>query len=120
MNTYIAFLRGINISGQKKIIMKDFISLLESKELQNVSYYLQSGNIIFETDIRKDKAKKNQIEKIITNHYGFKVPVLIKEKKDLLDILNKNPYFEKDMKHMYFTLLYKMPNNEIIQKHTFC
>lgn len=87
MNTYIAFLRGINISGQKKIIMKDFISLLESKELQNVSYYLQSGNIIFETDIRKDKAK-NQIEKIITNHYGFKVPVLIKEKKDLLDILN--------------------------------
>lgn len=45
---YIALLRGINISGKNKISMSELKKLLEENNYQNVSTYLNSGNIIFE------------------------------------------------------------------------
>ena len=48
MKTYIAILRGINVSGKNKIRMKDLAEVLIRSELRNVKTYIQSGNIIFE------------------------------------------------------------------------
>ena len=47
---YIALLRGINVSGHKKILMTDLRELLHNKGLNNVQTYIQSGNVIFESD----------------------------------------------------------------------
>lgn len=57
---YIALLREINISGKNQIAMSDL-----KKEFVNLSYkevitYLNSGNVIFESDIDD----KNVIKKI--------------------------------------------------------
>ena len=48
---YIALLRGINISGKNKISMSELKLELEKNNYQNVSTYLNSGNVIFESDI---------------------------------------------------------------------
>ena len=48
---YIALLRGINISGKNKISMSEFKLELEKNKYQNVFTYLNSGNVIFESDI---------------------------------------------------------------------
>ena len=48
---YIALLRGINISGKDKISMSELKLELEKNNYQNVSTYLNSGNVIFESDI---------------------------------------------------------------------
>lgn len=50
MNTFIALLRGINISGQKIIKMADLRAILSASGLQNVTTYIQSGNVLFESD----------------------------------------------------------------------
>ena len=47
MNKYIAFLRGINISGKNKIDMSDLKSEFENAGFTNVSTYLNSGNVLF-------------------------------------------------------------------------
>jgi len=47
---YIALLRGINISGKNKISMGELKSELD-KKYKNVSTYLNSGNVIFESEI---------------------------------------------------------------------
>lgn len=44
---YIALLRGINISGQNKISMSELKRALEENGYENVSTYLNSGNVIF-------------------------------------------------------------------------
>ena len=46
---YIALLRGINISGKNKISMSELKLELEKNKYQNVSTYLNSGNVIFAT-----------------------------------------------------------------------
>ena len=47
MKTYISMLRGINVSGQKKIRMADLKNLYESLGLVEVQTYVQSGNVVF-------------------------------------------------------------------------
>ena len=50
MPTYIALLRGINVSGQKIIKMADLKDLLASLPLNGIRTYIQSGNVVFEAE----------------------------------------------------------------------
>ena len=43
---YVSILRGINVSGQKKIKMEYLKSLYESLGFQKVLVYIQSGKMI--------------------------------------------------------------------------
>lgn len=52
MKTFISILRGINVSGQKKILMADLKSLYESIKLKGIVTYIQSGNVIFNSNER--------------------------------------------------------------------
>ncbi|MDX1811735.1 MAG: DUF1697 domain-containing protein [Gammaproteobacteria bacterium] len=91
---YISILRGINVSGQKKIKMADLKSLYEKSGFNQVRTYIQSGNVLFESKI-KDKADIRQtLETVIENHYGFKVPVDVRTKKDFQAIVKACPYEE--------------------------
>ena len=49
---YIILLRGINISGKNKIAMSELKELLE-KKYANVVTYLNSGNVILDSDKEK-------------------------------------------------------------------
>ncbi len=50
MRTYIAPLRRINVSGQKKIKMPHLREILENIGFKDVNTYIQSGNMVFKTD----------------------------------------------------------------------
>lgn len=50
MQTFISILRGINVSGQKKILMTELKALYESLKLKEVITYIQSGNVIFKSN----------------------------------------------------------------------
>lgn len=114
MNRYIALLRGVNVSGQKKIVMAELRAQLLNKGLINVKTYIQSGNVIFDTP-EKNKAKLEiQINKVINNHFGFEVPVLIKTPKELRQIFDDCPFPEEKKKNSYFALLYSKPDEEDI------
>lgn len=44
----IALLRGINVVGNRKLPMKDLVSLLQRAGFGSVRTYIQSGNVVFE------------------------------------------------------------------------
>ncbi len=94
---FLAILRGINVSGQKKIIMAELKSLFESLEFENVKTYIQSGNVIFESEIRNITELKKQIENAIEKEYDFHVTVLIRTEEDILKLISCNPYNPVDL-----------------------
>jgi uncharacterized protein (DUF1697 family) len=49
LQTYISMLRGINVAGHKTIKMAELKALYESLRLTNVTTYIQSGNVIFQS-----------------------------------------------------------------------
>ena len=47
---YVALLRAINVGGRNLIRMADVRACLEARKYERVSTYIQSGNVLFDTD----------------------------------------------------------------------
>jgi len=91
---YISILRGINVSGQKKIKMADLKSLYENEGLEDVVTYIQSGNVLFDSKNKTIEEIKSRIECAIREKYGFDVPIDIRTKEEYQEIINSYPYEE--------------------------
>lgn len=92
MNTYIALLRGINVSGQKLIKMELLRKTLTELDFSHISTYIQSGNILFRSAISDSKKLEKQIHDLIERHFGFDVPVIVVTPGQLQSVIQKNPY----------------------------
>lgn len=114
MNFFIAFLRGINVSGQKKIKMADLRKSLTDSGFLEVQTYIQSGNIVLKntsTDVREIEAKINMV---ILRDFGFDVPVVVKRPSEIKEILRQNPFTGvAEEKNQCFTLLHSKPPEEL-------
>ena len=99
MNTYIALLRGINVSGHKIIKMETLRLVLAELGFQNISTYIQSGNVIFESDNENAAALEHQISHKIFEHFGFDVPVRITTLEELNRIVAENPFIKENLEN---------------------
>lgn len=116
MNTYVAVLRGINVSGQRIIAMKDLKSLFQKAGYENVMTYIQSGNIVFGSAEKNTKKIEKNIGDMIRDFYNFEVPVLVLSEEEMTKIYTNNPYVEKkkDIMKLHVTLLEKIPESKLI------
>lgn len=119
MNTYISLLRGINVSGQKKIKMEDLKNLYEKIGFQNVQTYIQSGNVIFASASEDTLELANLITKAIFEVYSFEVPVLILKPTELADVLAKNPFQDEENQRLYYIFLLTEPTQTQLEKLEF-
>ena len=120
MTTYISILRGINVSGHKKILMTDLRALYEKLGFKNVRSYIQSGNVIFDyAGDESNLAIAEMIEHSIEKEYKFQVPVLVKHPADLIRTIEKNPFAEElgeDLSRVAVTFLESQPSSENLIK----
>jgi len=119
METYFAFLRGINVSGQKMIKMEDLAKTLTELHFSNIRTYIQSGNIIFQHDKTELLLLAEKIAGKISEHFGFEVPVVIRTFAELDDLSKKNPFLlmgNKDVSKLHVTLLAEEPDPEKVIK----
>lgn len=119
MKTYISILRGINVSGQKKVLMTDLKALYESLGLEEVTTYIQSGNVIFKTDEKlsnQDITKK--IEKAILEKYNFDVPVIIRSIEEIKNLISANPFLKErdiNVEKLHVTFLADAPGKASLE-----
>lgn len=107
---YIALLRGINISGKNKVSMNELKLVLEKNKYQNVSTYLNSGNVIFENNIDNKEYIMKDICKIIKDKFNLEIPVFVMTQSELEDILNNSPeWWGTDNKEIYDNLIFIIP-----------
>ncbi|HKK12766.1 MAG TPA: DUF1697 domain-containing protein [Flavobacteriaceae bacterium] len=114
--THIALLRGINVSGQKKIPMVELRKLLTDSGFDNVKTYIQSGNVIFRSSQEKRAVLENTIQKAIKLHFGFEVPVLVRTETEIQNILEACPFPEEKKTNGYFTLLHSAPDKSLVEE----
>lgn len=124
METHIALLRGINVSGQKKIIMADLKVLFEQLGFHNIITYIQSGNVVFKSNKMVHYDLEEKIKQGISETFGFEVPVLVLTKKALEKITETNPFIneqEIEREKIYYVLLKESPDQLLanaLQKET--
>ncbi|MFJ8517583.1 DUF1697 domain-containing protein [Lysinibacillus xylanilyticus] len=94
MTIYIAFLRGINVGGHNKIIMAELRSSLEQLGLHNVKTYIQSGNILFESN-EAEELLQTRIHDKIKEDFGVSSVVVIRTAEELQQIVSQSPFSDQ-------------------------
>jgi uncharacterized protein (DUF1697 family) len=114
--TYVCFLRGINVSGKNMIKMKDLTALFKKLNFSDISSYLQSGNVVFRTDKGlSDKIIRDMIKKGIADGFEMDVPVLIKSAEEFSDMFRRNPFLSEKViegDKLHVTMLDSVPDKE--------
>ncbi|MCK0134321.1 DUF1697 domain-containing protein [Arenibacter sp. S6351L] len=117
MTKYIVLLRGINVSGKKKIKMSQLEAMLESLGFSEVSTYIQSGNIVLKSNVASPIKVSQIIKEGIYTTFGFDVPVLAKTFIEWKEIIAQSPFEEHndlETKKWYYVLLQETPCKELI------
>jgi uncharacterized protein (DUF1697 family) len=92
MQTYISFLRGINMGGNKKVSIQDLKKIYESLGFNEVKTFGLSGNVIFKSKEEKPSTLAGKIERKLKEVLGFEIVVLIRTKEELEKIIKANPF----------------------------
>lgn len=101
---YIAFLRGINVGGNRIIPMQELKKLFEDLGFIEVETYIQSGNVVFSSE----KVKLEILTNGIKERFSFDIIVIVKTARELEKIIENNPFPESDK--LGFMLLSKKPD----------
>lgn len=106
--TYLALLRGINVGGKNMIKMADLRECLSGAGFSNVCTYIQSGNVIFESDERDSKALARAIEQAIDASFKCTVGTVVIAKPTWRTLVSNAPSdwgVDKSWKHNILVLL---------------
>jgi uncharacterized protein (DUF1697 family) len=108
MTTYIALLRGINVSGHNKIKMVALKQSFIQLGFNEVVTYIQSGNIIFQTKENDGLKIEQQIITQINKDFGHTIKALVLSKKQLNTVFVSNLFLKRktiDIKTLYVAIL---------------
>jgi uncharacterized protein (DUF1697 family) len=91
LTTYVALLRGINVGGHAVVSMKELKACFEELGFQDVSTYINSGNIIFKDSRKNIPELVQRIESGIKAHRKMDIRVVVKSRNEIAAICGKIP-----------------------------
>ena len=86
-----AFLKGVNVGGNRKIDMQGLRVAISGAGGENVRTYLQSGNAVFTSNAKDLTGLADRIEEAIRAEYGFTSKVILRDAKRLEAAMNADP-----------------------------
>lgn len=91
MRKYLALLRGINISGRNKIAMPVLREAFERKGFTAVKTYINSGNVLFSSDIQDQQKLIEICEALVMENFDLNIPVVVIALDELAEAITHAP-----------------------------
>ena len=100
MEKYIIFFRGVNVGGKNLLPMKELVALLQKTVFEEVSSYIQSGNVV----VQNSTNPADVINKVVLDNFGFSPELFVLNEAQFNSAMENNPYqtFEGKFVHFYF------------------
>lgn len=95
MIEYLALLRAVNVGGKNKVTMSILKQEMQTKGFQNVITYINSGNILFDSEFSKEH-NTDILRSIIKDSFNLDIDVIIVSTKDLEESLSFVPVWWHD------------------------
>lgn len=121
MPVYIAFLRGINVGGKNVIKVADLKRTFESLGLNRVQTYIQSGNVLFESN-EEEEPLHDRIERNLEALLHIPITVILRTAGELELPVKNLPFSEEEISRaesaaagvesLYVALLERSPSQE--------
>ncbi len=91
MDTWVALLRGVNVSGVNRLPMAGFRDMLAGLGLVSPKTYVQSGNVVFRSGLTA-AALSDRIADGVLAGFGFRPPVFVLSQAQFQAALTANPF----------------------------
>ena len=103
---YIALLRGINVGGNTMIKMDELKAVFSELGFENVTSYINSGNLAFDTKKTAETKLIDKIENAVEAEFGKRVHVMVREQSDIARVLKNNPFDGQYESHKHMHVLF--------------
>jgi uncharacterized protein (DUF1697 family) len=80
---YVALLRGINVGGKSLVRMADLKVCVEELGYDDVSTFIASGNVLFESPERSGAKLETVIEPALERRFGLPIAVVVRSRGEL-------------------------------------
>lgn len=114
MPKYIAFLRAINVGGTTIIKMSDLKKTFESFQLENVQTYIQTGNVIFESE-EDPSTLEERIEQELEKASGKRIQLFVRTIREVVAIARDCPFHPQDGQTVHVAILDRKPERKSIE-----
>ncbi len=88
---YVALLRGINL-GKRRVKMDELRAHFETLNFTNVSTFIASGNVLFESRDRDDLKLAVKIERHLLASLGYEVDTFVRSTAEIAAIALAQPF----------------------------
>jgi uncharacterized protein (DUF1697 family) len=111
MTRYVALLRGINVGGKNLIKMPALKAFFEQNGFENVSTYIQSGNVLFDAADTRSVELTRRIEKMLADAFAYVPTVVVRNRKQMRAIVDGAPkgFGSQPAKYRYDIIFLKEP-----------
>src|SRR5215472_10515978 len=106
LKTWIALLRGINVVGRRKLLMKDLTAIFARAGFSSVRTYIQSGNVVFGSARGSARTLAGKIGELILKKSGFRPHVIVLSVAELARAVRGNPFPQADADHKALHLFF--------------
>ena len=93
---YAALFRGINVGGKNVVKMDDLKQLLLDLGLLKIRTYIQSGNVIFETN-SDETCLRDTIHASFAERFGFECDVMIRDINEIGVLVDRLPFSAEEI-----------------------
>lgn len=101
---YVAWLRAINVGGNRMVKMDDLKKIFARLKFDNVRTLINSGNVVFGGPKQPEAALRTLIETTLEKKLGFDVTTLVRTSEELKALVAFDPF--KDVQADENTRLY--------------
>jgi uncharacterized protein (DUF1697 family) len=88
---FVALLRGVNVGGNNMISMRSLKESFENLGFVNVSTYINSGNIIFQSKEADPRKLERKIEQMLSSDYQLDSKVVLRSLSEMEKLMNDLP-----------------------------
>jgi len=91
MAGYVALLRGINVGGKNPIKMTDLRACFEEQGFRDVSTYIQSGNVVFGSNVTRVADLVHTIERMLAAGFDYEASVAVRSRTQMRAVVERAP-----------------------------
>lgn len=119
LTVFVALLRGVNVGGNNMISMRSLKESFETMGFANVSTYINSGNIIFQSKEDDPRKLERKIEQMLSSDYQLDSKVVIRslpEMEKLVQALPRKWNDDSDFRYNVVFLRHSIDSEKVLDE----
>jgi uncharacterized protein (DUF1697 family) len=114
MPIFVGLVRAVNLAGKNMLSMSELRDLMSKLGMQDVRTLLQSGNVIFRSDVRSPATIEKVLEDGVEKRFGLKTEFFVRTVEEMNEIVAANPFpreAKQDPGHLVVGFLKQAPDS---------